>query len=103
MSMSAKAQPPFEVQCPCCEAKLKIDRELGLVLSHEVPAKPPAVDLNDTARILRAHTEQVEAKFRQAVEAEKTKDEFLEKKFAEGLKKAKDQPIEKPLRDFDLD
>ncbi len=101
--MSAKNQPPFEVRCPCCEATLKIDRELGLVLSHEAPAKPPSVDLNDTARILRAHQEQVEAKFRQAVEAEKVKDDFLAKKFEEGLKKAKDQPLEKPLRDFDLD
>lgn len=94
----------FEVSCPCCSAKLTIDRELGVVLSHVPPPKPPSsVDLDDTARLLRAHDEAVEAKFRASVEAEKSKEDVLARKFAEGLKKAKDGPVEKPLRDFDLD
>ena len=81
-----------------------MDRELGTVLSHVPPPKgPPSVDLDDTARHLREHTESVEAKFRASVEAEKMKEDVLARKFAEGLKKAKDAPIEKPLRDFDLD
>ncbi|MGA8024047.1 MAG: hypothetical protein WCC18_19375 [Candidatus Acidiferrales bacterium] len=94
----------FEVSCPCCSAKLKVDRELGVVLSHVPPPRPPSsVDLDDTARLLRAHDEAVEAKFRASVEAEKSKEDVLARKFAEGLKKAKDGPVEKPLRDFDLD
>ncbi|MFZ0520262.1 MAG: hypothetical protein WAN72_04640 [Candidatus Acidiferrales bacterium] len=94
----------FEVSCPCCTAKLTIDRELGVVLSHIPPPRPPSsVDLDDTARLLRAHDEAVEAKFRASVEAEKSKEDVLARKFAEGLKKAKDGPVEKPLRDFDLD
>ncbi|MGC1674598.1 MAG: hypothetical protein WA739_20240, partial [Candidatus Acidiferrales bacterium] len=52
----------FEVSCPCCTAKLTIDRELGVVLSHIPPPRPPSsVDLDDTARLLRAHDEAVEA------------------------------------------
>lgn len=94
----------FEVNCPCCTAKLTVDRDLGVVLSHVAPPKPPSsVDLDDTARLLRAHDEAVEAKFRASVEAEKSKEDVLARKFAEGLKKAKDGPVEKPLRDFDLD
>ncbi|MFZ0885234.1 MAG: hypothetical protein WAN14_17655 [Candidatus Acidiferrales bacterium] len=94
----------FEVSCPCCTAKLTIDRELGVVLSHIPPPRPPSsVDLDDTARLLRAHDDAVEAKFRASVEAEKSKEDVLARKFAEGLKKAKDGPVEKPLRDFDLD
>jgi hypothetical protein len=94
----------FEVGCPCCHAQLTIDRELGVVLSHIPPPKPPSsVDLDDTARLLREQTDAVEAKFRASVEAERTKEDVLARKFAEGLKKAKDAPIEKPLRDFDLD
>lgn len=93
-----------EVSCPCCQAKLTVDRELGVVLSHTPPPKPPSsVDLDDTARLLREQAERVEAKFQLSVEAERQKDDVLERKFAEGLKKAKDQPVEKPLRDFDLD
>jgi hypothetical protein len=94
----------FKVECPCCLAKLEIDGALEAVLSHTPPPRPPSsVDLGDTARLLRAHDDAVEAKFRASVEAEKTKEDLLARKFAEGLKKAKDGPIERPLRDFDLD
>ena len=101
--MKKEGPGTFEVDCPCCQAKLSIDRKLGVVLSHTVPVRPPSVDLDDTARLLRQHEENVEAKFRASVEAEKTKEDVLARKFAEGLKKAKDSPTEKPLRDFDLD
>src|ERR1700691_6782037 len=102
--MAKKQTDSFEVDCPCCHAKLTLDRELGAVLSHVPPPKgPPSVDLDDTARLLRAQSEAVEAKFRASVEAEKSKEDVLARKFAEGLKKAKEGPIEKPLRDFDLD
>jgi len=38
------------------------------------------------------------------VDAEKNKNDLLEKKFAEALRKAKETPdTGKPLRDFDLD
>lgn len=102
--MANQTQGGFNVECPCCRAKLVVDREIGAVLSHTPPPRPPSsVDLDDTARMLRAHEDAVEAKFRASVEAEKTKEDVLARKFAEGLKKAKDAPIEKPLRDFDLD
>jgi hypothetical protein len=67
------------------------------------PVRPPSIDLDDTAQLLRRQSEAVEAKFRASVEAEKTKEDVLARKFAEGLKKAKDAPVEKPIRDFDLD
>jgi hypothetical protein len=102
--MAKKVVETFEVNCPCCQAKLMVDRQLGAVLSHVPSPKGPAsVDLGDTARLLREQAEAVEAKFRASVEAERTKEDLLARKFAEGLKKAKDQPVEKPLRDFDLD
>jgi hypothetical protein len=102
--MAKRLLDTFDVDCPCCRARLTLDREIGAVLSHVPPPRPPSsVDLDDTARLLRAHEDAVEAKFRASVEAEKSKEDVLARKFAEGLKKAKDAPIEKPLRDFDLD
>lgn len=102
--MAKKPMDTFETDCPCCRAKLTVDRQLGVVLSHVPPPRPPSsVDLDDTARLLREQKEAVEAKFRASVEAEKIKEDVLARKFAEGLKKAKDAPIEKPIRDFDLD
>ena len=52
---------------------------------------------------MREQEERKESIFRQSVEAEKNKGDLLEKKFAEALRKAKDAPDGKPLRDFDLD
>ena len=102
--MAKDTAEPIEVVCPCCQAKLTVDPVLAVVLSHVPPPKAPSsVDLDDTARMLREQKERVEAKFLQSVEAEKMKEDVLERKFRESLKKAKDQPIEKPIRDFDLD
>ena len=80
-----------------------VDRALGVVLSHTAPVRPQSIDLDDTARLLREHDDSVEAKFRASVEAERNKEDVLARKFAENLKKAKDAPLEKPIRDFDLD
>jgi hypothetical protein len=101
--MANKPAHTVAVDCPCCHASLTIDADLGVVLAHVAPVRPPSVDLGDTAGLLRAHDDAVEAKFRASVEAEKIKEDVLARKFAEGLKKAKDAPIEKPIRDFDLD
>lgn len=99
-----KKSPPVEVICPCCQAKLTIDTELAVVLSHEPPPKAaPDVDITDAARILAEQAQRREDKFRESWEAEKKKEDVLTRKFEEALKKAKDQPVEKPLRDFDLE
>jgi hypothetical protein len=101
--MAKNQADTFEVDCPCCTAKLVIDRQLGVVLQHVAPVRPPSIDFDDTAKLLRDQADAVEAKFRASVEAERTKEDVLARKFAEGLKKAKDGPVEKPMRDFDLD
>jgi hypothetical protein len=101
--MAKHSSETFEIDCPCCSAKLIVDRALGVILSHTAPVRPPSIDLDDTARLLREHDDSVEAKFRASVEAERNKEDILARKFAENLKKAKDAPLEKPIRDFDLD
>ena len=102
--MAKKAAATVEVVCPCCQAKLKIDPQLAVVLAHEAPPRAtPDVDLTDTARILQQEAERREEKFRASVEAEKKKADVLDRLFEEGLKKAQEQPPEKPLRDFDLE
>jgi len=67
------------------------------------PCQANFVRREDLLRLLREHNDRVEEKFRLSVEAERSKEDVLARKFAEGLKKAKDAPIEKPIRDFDLD
>jgi len=94
----------FEVACPDCGAMIKIDAASGAVISHTpAPRKRMFEDLETAAKALREHEERKESIFRQSVDAERNKADLLEKKFAEALRKAKDAPDVKPLREFDLD
>jgi hypothetical protein len=94
----------FEVACPDCSAMLRVDAETGALISHTpAPRKRTFEDLTAAAQAMREHDERKESIFRQSIEAEKNKDDLFEKKFAEALRKAKDAPAGKPLREFDLD
>lgn len=94
----------FEVACPDCGAMIKIDAATGLVVSHTpAPRKRTFEDLEMAAKAMREQEERKESIFRQSVDAERNKEDLLEKKFAEALRKAKDAPEGKPLREFDLD
>src|SRR4029077_5649420 len=102
--MTKKPAPTIEVMCPCCEAKLTVDTDLAVVLAHTAPVKAaPDVDISDAARILADQARRREDKFRESWEAENKKEDVLARKFEEALKKAHEQPNEKPLRDFDLE
>jgi hypothetical protein len=102
--MANKPEPPIEVICPCCQATLKIDAQLAVVLSHQAAlVAGPDVDLTDAGRLLREQAERREEKFKKSWDAERKKDDVLSRKFEEALKKANKEPIEKPLRDFDID
>jgi hypothetical protein len=61
------------------------------------------VELKDAARMVREEAGRRDEKFKQLAEAEKNKSKVLEAKFQELFKKAKDEPITKPLKDIDLD
>ena len=81
-----------------------MDPELAVVLSHIAPPKPVLdVDIGDAARILAEQARKREDKFRDSWQAESKKEDVLNRKFEEALKKAKDQPAERPMRDFDLE
>jgi hypothetical protein len=101
--MGKKNSDVVEVQCPCCHAKLKVDAALSEVIAHEPPPRlAPDVNLNDADSILLKQAAAREEKFRQSWEAEQKKEDVLSRKFEEALKKAKEGPAEKPVRDFDL-
>jgi hypothetical protein len=102
--MADAAEKIFEVACPDCGAMIKIDATTGLVISHTpAPRKRMFEDLETAAKAMKERDERTESIFRQSVDAERNKADLLEKKFAEALRKAKDAPEGKPLRDFDLD
>ncbi|HTZ89645.1 MAG TPA: hypothetical protein VMA71_04850 [Alloacidobacterium sp.] len=105
LTMPSKERVPFEVTCPDCGAMLKVDPATRAVIAHTpAPRKRTFEDFETAARAMREQDERKESLFRQAVDAEKNKNDLLEKKFAEALRKAKEtRDTGKPLRDFDLD
>ena len=104
MAKEKTKEQTFEVACPDCGAMLKIDAATGVVISHtSAPRKRTFEDLETAAKALREQDERKESIFRQSLDAERNKADLLEKKFAEALRKAKDAPEGKPLREFDLD
>jgi len=99
----AKLKSEVEVTCPCCRASLVIDTNLGRVISHREPERTDKPELDEAARILAAEAARHEALFEQSVEAEKGRGDALARRFEEALKQAKQEPVTRPDRDFDLD
>lgn len=102
--MSNNDQKTIQVACPCCSAILTIDPALAAVLNHKLPAKPQLIaELKDAAKLVKEEASRRDEKYQQIAEAEKNKSKVLEAKFQELFKKAKEEPITKPLKDIDLD
>ncbi|WP_058189357.1 hypothetical protein [Terracidiphilus gabretensis] len=102
--MVSNKDKTLEVACPDCGAMIRIDVSTGGIISHTpAPRKRTFEDLETAARAMREQDERKESIFRQSVDAERNKADLLEKKFADALRKAKDAPEGKPLREFDLD
>ncbi len=99
----AKLKSELEVLCPCCGATLVIDVNLGRIIEHREPEREDKPDLDAAQQILADEQARREAIFQQSVEAEKTRGDALSRRFEEALKQARQEPITKPKRDFDLD
>ena len=99
------ARELFEVKCPCCQAELKIDGELRVVISHLEPIKAPAIgDLSAAVAKLKGEAGRRDEVFRKSFETEKNQGQVLNRKFDELLKQAKENPeFGKKPREFDLD
>jgi hypothetical protein len=98
-----KLQSEFETTCPCCHATLVVDGNLKRIVRHEEPVRGDKPELSDAHRLVAEEAARRENLFQQSVAAERTRGDALSKRFEEALKQAKDEPITRPSRDFDLD
>ena len=101
--MAARLKSEFEVTCPCCKATLVIDANLARIVAHHEPERGNKPELSEAQRILAEEAARREALFQQSVDSEKTRGDALSRRFEEALRQAKQEPITKPTRDFDLD
>ncbi|MCI0547134.1 MAG: hypothetical protein L0027_07595 [Candidatus Rokubacteria bacterium] len=92
----------LEVICPCCQARLTVDTDLRAIIAHEAPARPRSgIGLGEALSSLEGEAARREARFKEQLQAEASKRQLLDRKFKEGMKKAKDLPDQ--LRPIDLD
>ena len=101
--MSHTELDPLVFTCPCCGTVLHLDRDSGAVLLEERPKKGPVKSFEEAARENASRQEQARAQLARAMEERKHRDEILEKKFREAVKKAEKDEAPPPLRPFDLD
>ena len=99
----ARLTSEFEIACPCCSATLVVDANLQRVVRHDAPPSADRPELDDAQKILAEQAARREALFQKSVNEERTRGDALSKRFEEALRQARDEPITKPTRDFDLD
>ena len=99
----ARLKSELEITCPCCQTTLIIDVNLGRVVSQKEPERGNKPELDEAQKILAEEAARREAMFQQSVESEKHRGDALSRRFQEALKRARDEPVTKPTRDFDLD
>ncbi|PYR02640.1 MAG: hypothetical protein DMF97_04165 [Acidobacteria bacterium] len=98
-----KLHSEVELTCPCCQATLVFDANLGRIVAHKEPERGNKPELGEAQRILAEEAARREAMFNQSVDAEKTRGDALSRRFDEALRQAREEPITRPTRDFDLD
>jgi hypothetical protein len=99
----AKLKSELELTCPCCNAVLVVDTNLGRIVSHHEPERGDKPELSEAQKILAAEAARREALFEQSFQNEKTRGDALSKRFEEALKEAEKEPISRPVRGFDYD
>jgi hypothetical protein len=93
----------FEIQCPCCEATLVIDRISGEVLLHKAKEnRGPAGSLDAMVAGLEKQKSEAAKRFDRQLEAQKDRGRILEERFKEALERA-EKSDEKFVNPFDLD
>lgn len=93
----------FEIDCPCCGSTLVIDANLRRLVSHRQLPREDMPQLDEAQRILAAEAARREAIFERSVADEKGRSDALSKRFDEALEQARNEPVTRPARDFDLD
>ena len=99
----SKLKSEFDIDCPCCAAKLVVDANLQRVIRHSEPPSADRPELDHAQRIVAEQAARREALFQKSVAEEKNRGDALSKRFEEALKQAREEPVTKPTRDFDLD
>ncbi len=92
----------FEINCPCCEALIVVDRITGEVLLHKAKERKATGSLDSMVAGLESQKSEMQARFDREIAGQKDRARLLEEKFQEALKRAdkSETPVINPM---DLD
>ncbi len=95
-------QTNFEINCPCCDAFIVVDRMSGDVLLHKAKETRTGLSLDAMVSNLETQKSEAEKRFERQIESQKDRSRILEERFREAMKRAEksDQPHVNPM---DLD
>jgi uncharacterized Zn finger protein (UPF0148 family) len=94
----------FTVTCPHCQAQLELDAEKELVVSSKAAEKPKSTtSIEDRLQAMAREKETARARMDEAMRAEKAGSALRDERFRKLLDGVKDAPVEKPVREIDLD
>lgn len=93
----------LEINCPCCEAAIVVDRVTGEILWSKAKDRPPSKgSLEDMVSQLDAQKADAAKRFEKNLESQKDRARLLEEKFKEAVKRA--DKSDKPMPNIlDLD
>lgn len=92
---------PFEINCPCCGALVVVDPSTRAILRFEAPKKP-LPSFEEMLKEVGESKKKTESKLQRAMDEHQNRDEILDKKFKEALKKAETSK-DPPPKPFDYD
>lgn len=92
-------QANFEINCPCCEAFIVVDRKSGEVLLHKAKEARTGLSLDAMVSNLETQKSEAEKRFERQLESQKDRSRILEERFREAMKRAEksDQPHINPM------
>ena len=92
----------FEIQCPCCEATIVVDRLSGEVLLHKAKEKKTTGSLESMVAGLETQKSEAAKRFDKQLESQKDRSRILEEKFKEAMERA-EKSDEKYINPMDMD
>ena len=92
----------FEIECECCGAKIHVDPKTRSVFFTEKEGHQ-ARSFQEVVKDVTSAPERAQKKFDKSLQEEKEREARLDSLFEEGLKKAAENPDEKPPSIWDLE
>ena len=92
----------FEIQCPCCEATIVVDRVSGEVLLHKAKEVRTTGSLESMVAGLETQKSEAAKRFDKQLESQKDRARILEEKFKEAMQRA-EKSDEKYVNPMDMD